>query len=74
MAYQYPTKWRKDEIALELMDELSEGAVATIGVRVGAIELMIMGEIIEDGERLVVTGVHVSSMGVKPNDIGFVNL
>ncbi|MGO9742067.1 MAG: hypothetical protein ACLPN5_11240 [Roseiarcus sp.] len=74
MAYIIPDRWNLDEIAITLVDELSTGVIATIRVEVVGIALLIMGEIVEDRERLVVTGVHVSSRGVKPNEIGLADL
>lgn len=43
-----------------LVDEASEGDVATTKVTVGGAVLFIMGEIKDDGKRLLVSGVRVS--------------
>ena len=74
MAYNRPRRWNPEDIEIKLLDEASEGEVATIEVRAGGAALLIMGEIKEDGKRLVVGGVHVSSDGVSPNEVGVPNL
>lgn len=71
MAYNQPRKWNPEDVEIELVDEASEGVVATVKVSVSGAALFIMGEIREDGKRLVLGGVHVSSEGVKPNEVGF---
>jgi hypothetical protein len=52
----------------------SEGEVATIKVSAGGAALFVMGEIKEDGKKLVVSGVHISTEGVNPNEVGVRNL
>lgn len=74
MAYIPPHKWRVEDIAIAIVDEVSEGEVVTISVAVSGVTLFIMGEIVEDGERLVVRGAHVSSRDVNPNGVGAANL
>jgi hypothetical protein len=74
MAYIVPNRWKLDEIHIDLDEEACEGPIATIRVEARGTVLIVMGEIVEDGERLVVTRAHVSSIGVRPNDIGLSNL
>ena len=57
-----------------LLNEVSEGDVTTIQVDVGPVSVFIMGEIVEEGRRLVVSEMHVSARGVSPNYIGIANL
>jgi hypothetical protein len=74
VAYNHPRKWNAEDVEIKLIDEASERDVATVKVSVGGAALFIMGEIREDGKRLVLGGVHVSSEGVNPNEVGVPNL
>jgi hypothetical protein len=74
LAYSIPEIWNPEDIEIKLLDEASEGEVATVRVSVGGAALFIVGEIKEDGKRLVVTGVHISSHGMSPNQVGVPNL
>jgi hypothetical protein len=74
LAYSIPQIWNPEDIEIKLLDEASEGEVATVRVSVGGAALFIVGEIKEDGKRLVVTGVHISSHGMSPNQVGVPNL
>jgi hypothetical protein len=60
MAYNRRETWRPEDIVVVLVDEASEGDVATTKVTVGGAVLFIMGEIKDDGKRLLVSGVRVS--------------
>ena len=62
------------DIEVSLVDEASEGDVATVKVSAGGAVLFIMGEIEEDERRLTVRRAHVSSEGPNPNEIGIPNL
>jgi len=74
VAYNNPRKWNAEDVEIKLIDEASEGDIATVKISVGGAALFIMGEIKKDGKQLVVTGVHVSSEGVNPNEVGLPNL
>jgi hypothetical protein len=74
MAYIIPDRWNPEEIQVDLDEEACEGPVTTIRVKARDVVLFVMGEIVEDGDRLVVTRAHVTSIGVGPNDIGIANL
>ncbi len=74
MAYKHAIRWNVEDVRIVLVDEVTEGGVVTVEVSAGGACLLIMGEIEEDSRRLVATGVHVSSTGVDPNEVGIVNL
>jgi len=63
LAYSRPERWNPEKVEIKLVDEASEGEVVTVKVSVSGAALFIMGEIREDGKRLVLGGVHVSSEG-----------
>jgi hypothetical protein len=52
MAYNRRETWRPEDIEVVLVDEASEGDVATIKVAVAGAVLFIMGGIKDDGKRL----------------------
>lgn len=74
MAYNSRRKWNLEDIAIDLIDEASEGEVVTVRVSAAGAALFMMGEIREDGKRLVLGDVHVSSEGTNPNEVGVCNL
>ncbi len=74
MAYIIPDRWTQGEIHIDIDDEACEGPITTIRVEARGAVLLVMGEIVEDGNRLVVVRAHVMSIGVSPNDIGLANL
>jgi hypothetical protein len=74
VAYNIRQRWTAEDIDIVLVDEASEGDVITVRVSLGGAALLLMGEIKEDGKRLVASGVHISSEGVNPNEIGVANL
>jgi hypothetical protein len=51
LAYSIPQIWNPEDIEIKLLDQASEGEVATVRVSVGGAALFIMGEIKEDGKR-----------------------
>ncbi len=74
MAYKPPVRWNAEDVLIVLVDEVSEGKIVTLEVIAPGASLLIMGEIMEDSRRLVVTGAHISSKGVNPNEVGIANL
>ena len=70
MAYKVPDRWNADDIRVVLLSDVSEGGIVTVEVTMGAIFLRIMGEIREDDRRLTAVGAHISSTGIKPNEVG----
>lgn len=56
MAYDIRRRWTAEDIDIVLVDEASEGDVITVKVSVGGGALLLMGEVKEDGKRLVVSG------------------
>jgi hypothetical protein len=74
VAYNLRRRWNPEDIEITLIDEAGEGDVATIKVSAAGAALFIIGEIKEDGKRLVVSGVHISTEDVNPNEVGVRNL
>src|SRR5450432_4196577 len=74
VAYKVADRWNADDIRVVLLSDVSEGGIVTVEVTMGAISLRIMGEIREDDRRLAAVGAHISSTGIKPNEVGIANL
>jgi CBS domain-containing protein len=67
-------RWARADVSFRLVDEDTSDPVTTIEVTTPHGALLIMGEPRESGRILIAAGVHISSRGVKPNDIGIANL
>jgi hypothetical protein len=74
VAYKVPDRWNADDIRVVLLSDVSEGDIVTVEVTIGDISLRIMGEIREHDRRLAAVGAHISSTGIKPNEVGIANL
>ena len=74
VAYNLPVRWRADDLRIVLLDEVSEGDIVASEDTVGNATLRIMGEIRRAGQNLAVEGVHISSSGLDPNELGFAKL
>jgi hypothetical protein len=67
-------RWRKSDVSFRLVDAESSGVVVTIEVVVPGGSLLVMGEPRDEDRALVVSGVHMSSKGLAPNEVGVANL
>ena len=73
MAYKN-SRWRAEDIGFDLEDDMSEGGIATLRITTPVGQLKIMGVPSEQGKLLVLRGVHISSEGIGPGDVGLSNL
>ena len=61
-------------MSFDILAEDTEHPVVTIKVSVPGGVMLIMGEPEEWGRTLIVNAAHISSQGLKPNDVGISNL
>jgi hypothetical protein len=59
---------------IEIVRELSERAIATAKVETSIGVLMIMAEVLLDGRRLILHGLHLHGESVGVNELGIVGL
>jgi hypothetical protein len=59
---------------IEIVRELSERAIATAKVETSVGVLMVMAEVLLDGRRLVLHGLHLHGANVGVNELGIVGL
>lgn len=55
----------EDEVTFEIVFDASEGVVLTVRIELPEGSLLLMGEIREDGRRLLATGAHMEVEGAS---------
>ncbi|WP_237480985.1 hypothetical protein [Lichenibacterium dinghuense] len=65
--------WSED-VAIDLVDDLSGEGITTLLIRTPAGLIMAMGSPRREGSRLTVDGAHIQGFGIGANSVGPANL